>query len=137
METINERFRATRKALSKNQAEWGEILGITRAGVSDIESGRRKVTDKHIKLLCSNPISGRYIDEKYLRTGEADMFKKLEEDDEVALYVSELLEDGGENPMYDLIKEIMRTYSELSPESQQVMCEFSEELMENIKRRKD
>ena len=88
METINERFRATRKALSKNQAEWGEILGITRAGVSDIESGRRKVTDKHIKLLCSNPISGRYIDEKYLRTGEADMFKKLEEDDEVALYVS-------------------------------------------------
>ena len=56
------------------------------------------------------------------------MFKKLEEDDEVALYVSELLEDGGENPMYDLIKEIMRTYSELSPESQQVMCEFSEKL---------
>ena len=109
MNTVNERFRAIRKYFAKNQEEWGNILGITRAGVSDIEAGRRNVTDKHIRLLCIEPIDGKYISENYLRTGEGEMFLKLPEDDETALYVSELLENS-DNPFCELIVEVMRTY---------------------------
>ena len=55
-------------------------------------------------------------------------------EEEVASYVSDLLEDDTENPLYEIIKEIMRTYSELSPKSQEVIRDFSQRLMNNIKK---
>ncbi len=137
METINNRFKEIRKSCDKNQEEWGRILGITRPGISDIESGRRNVTEKHIRLLSAQPIDGKRINEKWLKTGEGDMFIKLPEEDEVAAYVSELLEDNGENPLYEIIKEIMHTYNELSPKSQEVLRDASARLLENLKRKRD
>lgn len=134
---INERFKELRLACNKNQEEWGNILGITRPGVSDIESGRRNVTDKHIKLLCVEPINGKYISEEYLRNGTGSKFKELPKEDEVAAYISELLDDGGENPLYDIIKEIMHTYVELSPKSQEVLKDASAKLIENFAKRKE
>lgn len=136
MGTINERFKETRKICGKNQEEWGNILGITRPGVSDIESGRRNVTEKHIKLLCIEPVNGKYINEEYLRTGEGDMFKTLPEEDETAALVSELLEDC-DNPLYDIIKEIMRTYCELDPKSQEVIRKFSGDLRKKLSKEKE
>ena len=135
--TINERFRKLRKDCEMNQEEWGCILGISRPGVSDIESGRRNVTDKHIKLLCVEPIQGKYVNEEWLRTGQGEMFKELPEEDEVAVYVSNLLEDTDGNPLYDIIKEIMHTYNELSPKSQEIIRDFSAQLVKNIKEKGD
>ena len=65
------------------------------------------------------------------------MFKELPKTDEVAAYVSELLEDNGENPLYGIIKEIMHTYSELSPKSQEVLRDASAKLIENLAERKE
>lgn len=132
---MNVRFKELRKALKFTQCEFGKILGITTSGVSDIESGRRNVTEQHIKLLCIEPIQGKYVSEKWLRTGEGNMFIQLPEEDEVAAYVSDLLEDDGENPLYILIKEIMHTYNETSPKSQEILCEFSGKLLENLKKK--
>lgn len=136
MEAINQRFREIRKSLKKNQEEWGGVLGITRSGVADIEAGRRNVTEKHIKFLCIEPISGKYVNENWLRTGEGDMFKQLPEEDEIAVYVSNLLEEP-DNPLYELILEIMRTYSDLSPKSQEILREFSVSLRDNLAKRKE
>lgn len=136
MEAINQRFREIRKSLKKNQEELGGILGITRAGVSDIEAGRRNVTGKHIRMLCMEPISGKYVNEEWLRTGEGEMFRKLLEEDETAAYVSNLLEEP-DNPLYEIILEIMHTYSELSPKSQEVLREFSANLRDNLAKRKE
>lgn len=136
MEEINQRFREIRKSLKKNQEEWGAVLGITRAGVSDIEAGRRNVTEKHIRLLCIEPISGKYINDEWIRTGKGDMFKKLPEEDEAAVYVSGLLEEP-DNPLYEIIREIMHTYEELSPKSQEVLRDFSAALRENLAKRKE
>lgn len=136
MSTINERFRDARKACNKNQEEWGSILGITRPGVSDIESGRRNVTDKHVKLLCVEMIQGKYLNEDWLRTGRGEMFIQPPEEDEVAAYVSDLLEDDGNNPLFTIIKEIMHTYNELSPKSQEVLRNASTKLLENLNEKK-
>lgn len=132
VDTINERFKRLRKSCTLNQEEWGKILGISRAGVSDIESGRRNVTNKHIRLLSSNPIHGKYINEDWLRDGTGEMFLPVPEEDEVASYVAELLDPN--NPFADLIVEIMRTYSQLDSKSQEVLLEFSRKLIENIKK---
>lgn len=133
MEDINKRFRHLREVCDKTQEEWASIIGIARTGISLIESGQRSVTEKHIKLLCAEPINGKMVNGEYLRTGEGNMFRELPEEDEVAAYVSELLEDDGNNPLYTIIKEIMRTYSELTPKSQEVLCDFSEKLIKNLK----
>lgn len=132
MESINERFRQLRESCGKNQTEWANILGLSRSGVSEIEAGRRNVTDKHIKLLCVEPIQGKYINDEWLRNGTGEMFLPVPEEDEVASYVAELLDP--DNPFTDLIVQIMRTYSQLDSKSQEVLLEFSRKLKENIKK---
>lgn len=134
MENINERFRRLRELCKRTQTEWATILGLSRSGIADIEAGRRNVTDKHIRLLCIEPIDGKYINEEWLKTGEGDPFKKISPEEEIAFYVSDLLEDNTRNPLYEIIKEIMRTYSELSPKSQEIIRDFSKRLMDNIKK---
>jgi transcriptional regulator with XRE-family HTH domain len=131
MMSINERFKELRKNCKMTQEEWGKILGLTRSGVTDIEAGRRNVTAQHL-IMLSNWKEKR-VDIEWLKTGDGEMFLELPEEDEVAAYVSELLEDDGNNPLYTIIKEIMRTYSELTPKSQEVLCDFSEKLIKNLK----
>lgn len=131
---INKRLRELREKTGRTQEEWAKIMGLSRSGVTSIESGQRNVTDKHIKLLTVEPIDGKYINEKWLRTGEGEMFLPVLEEDEMALYVSELLEDEGDNPLYTIIKEVMHTYSELSPKSQEVIRDAAEKLLENLRK---
>lgn len=135
METINDRFKQLRKECHKTQEEWGHILGITRPGVTDIESGRRKVTEKHLIMLSN--WHERKVNIEWLRAGEGDMFIQLPDEDEVAAYVSDLLEDDGENPLYLIIKEIMHTYNEVSPRSQEVLRDFSKKLLENLNQKRE
>lgn len=131
MSNINERFKELRIACEKSQEDFGKVLGLTKSGISDIERGKRNVTEQHL-IMLSNWREKR-VNIEWLKTGEGDMFLELPEEDEVAAYVSELLEDDGTNPLYGLIKEIMHTYSQLSPKSQAVLCEFSEKLAKNLK----
>lgn len=133
----NERLKFMREALGLSQAEFGEIIGLSRSGVSEIESGRRNVTEKHIKMLTLQPVDGKYINEEWLRSGEGTPFKKLSKEEEIASYVEDLLSDGTENPLYEIILDIMRTYSELTPKSQEVLRDFSRRLLDNMKKEED
>lgn len=93
MDQINERFKELRKKCGKSQEEWGKILGITRAGICDIESGRRKVTDKHIRLLSIESIDGKYINEDWLRTGDGDPFIKLTRSQVITDFAADLIKE--------------------------------------------
>ena len=84
MKNMAIRFRELRKSLGMTQEEWGNIMGMSRSGIADIEAGRRNVTEKHIKLICSNPIKGNYVNESFLRTGEGEMLKSLTRQQEIA-----------------------------------------------------
>ncbi len=66
---INERMKKIRLALGLSQDEFGQRLGISKSGVSDIESGRRKVTDQHIVALRA-----LNVNESWLRDGSGEMF---------------------------------------------------------------
>lgn len=134
MESINIRFKKLRKECGKSQEEWGKVFGITRSSVCDIESGRRSVTEKHIIMLSNWKDKRVNID--WLRTGEGDIFLPWPEEDETAAYVSSLLEEP-DNPLYALIMEIMRTYTQLSPKSQEVLRDFSAKLRENLDAKKE
>ena len=137
MEAINERFRKLRESCNKNQTEWAEILGLSRSGVSVIESGRRNVTDKHIKLLSVwGGVNGRQINEEWLRNGTGDMFRKPS--DEVGYYVEELLEyEGNGNPFYDMIIEMMKTYHNLDEKSKTVIREYFKGVKKGLSEKKE
>ena len=135
---INERFRTLRESCGKNQSEWAKILGLSRSGVSEVESGRRNVTEKHIKLLCIEPISGKYISEKWLRTGEGEPFIERPLSEEIGYYVSDLLDYNGHgNAFFDAIIEMMKNYAALDDTSQAVVREYFREVAKGINARQD
>ena len=68
----NQRLKQLRLALHLSQENLGTALGITRSGVSSIESGSRKLSEKHIRLLLA---AYPNINENWLRTGEGNMFQ--------------------------------------------------------------
>lgn len=85
---MNERIRQLRTMLKMSQEEFGKLLGITKSGVSDIESGRRKVTNQHLIML-----SRHGVNEDWLRTGEGEMFIEMSRDEEIAGWVGRILSD--------------------------------------------
>lgn len=130
---MKDRIKQLRSALGLTQEKFAERLGVKRNTIATYEIGRNEPIDAVVSLICKE----FNVNEKWLRTGEGEMFLPVLEEDEVAAYVSELLEDNGENPLYVIIKEIMYTYSELSPKSQEVIRDASAKLLENLQKRKE
>ena len=83
---MNERIKELRKAMGKSQEEFGKILGITKSGVSDIESGRRNVTEQHIIML-----KRENINEEWLRNGNGEMFIPETKDEQISHMLSDVL----------------------------------------------
>lgn len=72
---MNNRFKEIREKLNLSQEEFGNAIGIKRSGISNIESGQRAVSERHIKLLRS----AFNVNEHWLRTGEGEMFHQPSE----------------------------------------------------------
>ncbi len=91
MNDVNSRFKELRKTCGKSQEDFGKILGLTKSGVSDIERGRRNVTEQHLIMLknwAEKPVN---ID--WLRTGTGEMFKPLDRKAEIAKLTTDLFKE--------------------------------------------
>lgn len=125
---MNERMKELRKILGVTQQELADKLGLKRNTIATYEIGKASPSDRVISDLCN-----KYnVNEEWLRTGNGEILKKVPDEDEVAIYVSELLQP--DNPFSELIVEVMRTYSQLDPKSQEVLKEFSNKLRDNLKK---
>lgn len=125
---MKDRIKEVRKHFNLTQIDFGQRIGVKGNTVTGYETGLRTPSDAVILSICRE----FNVNEKWLRTGEGEMFLPVPEEDEVASYVAELLEP--DNPFAELIVQIMRTYSQLDPKSQEVLLEFSRKLKENIKK---
>ena len=131
--TQGERVKTVRKSKEMTMEEFGKRLVVTITAISNIEKGYSGLTEQMLKSICRE----FSVDEEWLRTGDGDMPQKLSEEEEVAALVSDLLEDGRENPFFGIILEIVQTYNELSPASQKVLQEASKKLVENLSKKKE
>lgn len=131
--TLGERVKEVRKAQDMTLEEFGKRLSVTKVTMSNIERGNRSLTERMLKDICRE----FNINEKWLKTGEGDMTRKRTEEEEIAALVSDLLEDGRDNPFFGIILEIVQTYNELSPASQKVLQEASKKLLENLSKKKE
>lgn len=131
--TQGERVKKVRKSKEMTMEKFGERLGVTRTAISNIEKGYRGLTEQMLKAICRE----FNVNEEWLRTGDGDMPQKLSEEEEIADLVSDVLENGENNEFYGIILEIIRTYNELSPGSQEVIKNFSKKLGENLSKKKE
>lgn len=131
--TQGERVKEVRKFRKMSMEQFGERLGVQKSAISKIEKGDRGLTEQMLKAICRE----FNVDETWLRTGDGDMPQKLSEEEEIADLVSDVLENGKNNEFYGIILEIIRTYNELSPGSQEVIKNFSKKLGENLSKKKE
>ena len=127
---IHERIRELRERKELSRKAFGEILGVSGDVINNIEGNRLKRPEQKeplYKLICEK----FNINEKWLRTGEGNM--ELPQPDEEMSYIKSLLNDT-ENPFYDLIISIMKTYTESSPSEKEAMKNFFKNLKKNMKK---
>lgn len=129
---MNERIKALRKKIKLTQQEFADKLNIKRGAVANYEIGRNEPIDAVISLICKT----FHVNEEWLRNGIGEMFEDVPEEDEKAAFVSSLL-DAENDPFYKIIEEIMRTFDQLSPKSQEAIRDFSGKLLENLKKEKE
>ena len=67
---INQRVKELRKALNMTQVNFSQVIALSSGYLAGIETEKRKVNDRLIKLICSS----FRVNEQWLRTGEGEMF---------------------------------------------------------------
>ena len=109
---LNERLKILRKQLKLTQKNFGEYMGIKTSTYSDIENGRRELTERNKTLLCSS----LNINPVWLETGQGDMFLKGDND---------IINDLAIQYNLDTIDiEILTAYINLPAESRTIVKDF-------------
>lgn len=132
MKDINVRFKQLREACKKTQAEFGDILGLSVSGVSDIERGKRNVTNQHLIMLSN--WHERKVNIEWLRTGEGgkeNMFLHPEENDLIA-QATDLL--GVKDPLFE---SLVVSFSKLTPENREVLLNFFKDFSNTLAEKKE
>lgn len=132
--TDSDILKKLRKELNIKQGEFAKRISTTQGHISDIENGRKKLSDRTKKIICLQDWNGKKISTSFINTGEGTIFIEPLNLDETATYVSSLLEDT-DSPINILITEIMHTYANLDESSRATLNEFSLQLLDNIKKR--
>lgn len=86
------RFKYLRQSLKIKQQDFAKELAISQGHASDIENGRKAVSDRIVEIL----VLKYNVSESWLRTGEGEMFTPLSRSETIAHFAGELMkeEDG-------------------------------------------
>ena len=125
--TQGERVRIVRKDLSLTLENFGKKLGVGKTAIYKIEKCENSLTDRMLESICRE----FNVNENWLRSGEGEMFLPVE--DEVGEIVSKLVDEL--NPFYDMIIDIMHTFNNLDDKGQEIICNFTSDLVDRMAKR--
>lgn len=125
---IGERIKAVRKHFKLTQAEFGERIGVKGNTIATYEIGRNAPVDAIFSLLCRE----YGVNEIWLRYGEGDMFQAMNEDEELADYLGDVMHDEPESflrrltlemknwtpEMWQMIEEICKRLATEKPDTE-------------------
>ena len=109
---MNERLKELRKALGLKQGDFAASLSISQGHLSDIENGRKEVSERVISISALK----FNANEDWLRTGEGNMFNPMSEDEELDLYIGRI--SGGEDKFK---KNLLKALCKLSEDEWNVL----------------
>ena len=116
---MGDRLRELRKVLGLSGEKFVERIGVKKSAISKIESGTVGLSDSNILAICRE----FDVNETWLRTGEGEMFLKLDRETEIAKLTRDLLleEDSFKNRVISVL-------AKLTPEQWKVLSEIAEGL---------
>lgn len=123
---MNTRIKDLRKHLGLTQSEFGEKIGLKGNTITNYENNLRTPSDAVIYSICRE----FNVSERWLRTGEGEMFMQLSRADEIAAYVGRVLRD--ESAFYQ--QKLLLFLSRLSPEMLDELEKIADEILENEKK---
>lgn len=129
---MKDRIKTLRKNLGLTQEKFADRLSMKRNTIANYEIGRNEPIDAVISLMCRE----FHVSEKWLRTGEGEMFVSRPPEDEVGYYVEELLEEE-DNPLYKVIIEMMKTYQGLDEKSKIVIKNYFQQIGDAISKKEE
>jgi transcriptional regulator with XRE-family HTH domain len=68
--SVNRRIKEVRHALKLSQVQFSRILSLSSGYLAGIETGKRKVNKRLVKLICGS----FKANERWIETGEGEMF---------------------------------------------------------------
>ena len=118
--TVNERIKELRLLQGLTMEQFGERIGIKRASVSLIESGKNNPSDQTIMLICRE----FGYNEEWLRDGIEPKKPVIDEDMEYGQICAELgITDSR-------AKQIILNYGRFSPEDKKLFWEYIDRLVD-------
>ena len=119
---MNERIRSLIKALKIKQAEFAQRIGVSRPFVSELCSGAKNPSDRTIADICRE----FGVNERWLRTGEGDMFVNPSREEEVMRFAATVIRD----PSSEFQRRFVSVLARLTPEQWQLMEEMARKLLQ-------
>lgn len=83
---MQNRIKEVRKHLKLTQTEFGERIGVKGNTITGYETGLRSPSDAVITSICRE----FNVSEKWLRTGDGDIFVKMSRDEELTKFFGEV-----------------------------------------------
>ena len=90
---MNSRIKEVRKAKGLSQAAFGSPFGANRDMINNVENGRAAVSDIMVASICRT----YDVNERWLRTGEGEMFIQISRDQEIMDFVADTMQDDKDN----------------------------------------
>ncbi len=125
MDKIGERIAAVIKSLSIKKTEFARQLNVSQPYISELCVGKKKPSDRTIYDICRE----FKVNEKWLRTGEGEMFLKPTKDEELRDFVDDILESEST----DFRRRLISALAKLDTEKWKVLEEIASTLSNETK----
>lgn len=119
---MKERIKVVRKALGLSQMDFGSKIGVKQGTVAAYESGARIPLDSVIVSICRE----FNVSERWLRTGEGEMFVQLSREEEITKFAMEIIRDPGS----EFQRQLLTTMARLEPAQWKLMEQMLDQLLQ-------
>lgn len=119
---MKERIKVVRKALGLSQTDFGSKIGVKQGTVAAYESGARIPLDSVIVSICRE----FNVSERWLRTGEGEMFVQLSREEEITKFAMEIIRD----PDSEFQRQLLTTMARLEPAQWKLMEQMLDQLLQ-------
>ena len=126
---MKERLKKLRKELDLTQQAFADKIGMKQNTIAQYEMGRTTPSDAIIFSICRE----FGVNEKWLRSGEGEMFEELTDQQKILKYTALLLKDK-DSAVADAIQTLIVTYEQLDDTSKAVLEKIAKQYIDNLKK---
>lgn len=126
---MKDRLKKLRKELDLTQQAFADKIGMKQNTIAQYEMGRTTPSDAIIFSICRE----FGVNEKWLRSGEGEMFEGLTDQQKILKYTALLLKDK-DSAVADAIQTLIVTYEQLDDTSKAVLEKIAKQYIDNLKK---